>query len=171
MSVWAIIRKQRHQAKGQDAKLAVHMSSGTLYPRTWCTWYSLCLVTLASIIQIYPGPFWLLQFDPAQLPYCAACSKVQNHVYIIYKKIKIGNYIWKNRFWDFSIFTFSYLEQNADAWGPIFLRTIYSQHTYKVRYDSRITATSVQLWNVQPRKWRWWEGRKRRYACSEDCNR
>ena len=52
------------------------------------------------------------------------------------KKIEIGNYIWKKRFCYFSIFTCSYYEQNADAWGPIFLRTIYSQHTYKVRYDS-----------------------------------
>ena len=37
MCVWAIIRKQRHQAKRQEANLAVHMSSLTLYPRTWCT--------------------------------------------------------------------------------------------------------------------------------------
>ena len=41
---------------------------------TMGTWYPLYLVTVASIIQIYPGPFRLLRFSPAQLPYCAACS-------------------------------------------------------------------------------------------------
>ena len=70
-------------------------------------------------------------------------------------------------FWAFSMFTYGYyLEKNVgDACGPIFLQTIYSQYTYKVRYNSRTTATCVQLWNKQPRKkCSWWEGRKRQYA-------
>ena len=40
-------------------------------------------------------------------------------VYIIYSKIKIGNYI-KMGFHAFSVFTFANLEQNADASGVIF---------------------------------------------------
>ena len=50
---------------------------------------------------------------------------------------------------------------------PFFFE-IYSQHTYEVGYNSRTTATCIQLWNTQPRKLQWWEGRKRRSSRFEE---
>ena len=99
------------------------------------TWYSFCIVvTVASIIQFYPGPFWLLWFSPpAQLPYCAACSKLQNHVYIICRKIKIGNYIWKKRFW---VFRFSLLAISSKM--QMHKDPFFSNHLFSTYVQSTI---------------------------------
>ena len=69
------------------------------YNKSIVTWSSLCLVTVALIIQIYPGPFWLLRLYPAQLTYFAACSKLQNQIYILYiERLKLVITFQKNVF-------------------------------------------------------------------------
>ena len=87
--------------------------------------------------QVFQHPYlnffkskWIKHFDVIRL---------QNEIVVLPTT-------FQNPIWDFSIFTFDYLEQNADVWGPIFCQTIYSQYAYKGGYNSRIYYHQGSEW-------------------------
>ena len=92
------------------------------------------------------------RFSPAQLPYCAACSKLQNHVHIFLYFKKIGNFIRK-KFLGFSDFHCCASPAKSRCLPPPLTFLLTSRLNKRMRKDltpeDRQLVLDYSLWNLK----------------------
>ena len=83
---------------------------------------------LGQFLKFLQGNFDCYDFLQLNYPNVSLALSYRSTYNVNVVNLKLLTTFQKKHFWAFSIF---HLKQNVDTWEPIFLWTIYSQHSYK----------------------------------------